>query len=461
MSSDERIYRLVFEYYEARILYGYYKYGENLPSISKICAVFRMAPATVRAGLSVLEKQGYIKIDARKASKVIYKSNPEMRRRSAAEYFVPRKKAIQDLLMSSELLFESCRVLELNQSNFGEWERFRPSFEQNTDHTVPVTFQFCLMALRALDNSLILNLYWEVLRFLKFPYLAEDEMRNIRQENFEGKSKSECIVMLTGYFKDCFHKSVKRLFDFIDEAQREFELEQTETFSFQWNIYRQRPQFCYTLVCSVIRDIENGIYTKGSFLPSLPKMAKYYKVSVSTVRRSLSILSSAGLTKSFQGKGTQVLSEAVQVDIGRPEIQDGLRMYQESLQLLKLTIKNVLLRTLGCAPDIQKQKFAKRFSELVKAEKGYLCIEICLTFIEEECPLSGIKECYRKLRELTAWGYPFAVHRLKDKAYYEAFQKIMEHAAGHLGRDEISGFADCLEMLLQQEEKNIREIAVD
>ena len=37
----------------------------------------------------------------------------------------------------------------------------------------------------------------------------------------------------------------------------------------------------------------------------------------------------------------------------------------------------------------------------------------------------------------------------------------MEHAAGHLGRDEISGFADCLEMLLQQEEKNIREIAVD
>ena len=87
--------------------------------------------------------------------------------------------------MSSELLFESCRVLELNQSNFGEWEKFRPSFEQNTDHTVPVTFQFCLMALRALDNSLILNLYWEVLRFLKFPYLAEDEMRNIRQENFE------------------------------------------------------------------------------------------------------------------------------------------------------------------------------------------------------------------------------------------------------------------------------------
>ena len=196
MSSDERIYRLVFEYYEARILYGYYKYGENLPSISKICAVFRMAPATVRAGLSVLEKQGYIKIDARKASKVIYKSNPEMRRRSAAEYFVPRKKAIQDLLMSSELLFESCRVLELNQSNFGEWERFRPSFEQNTDHTVPVTFQFCLMALRALDNSLILNLYWEVLRFLKFPYLAEDEMRNIRQENFEESLNPSVLLCL-------------------------------------------------------------------------------------------------------------------------------------------------------------------------------------------------------------------------------------------------------------------------
>ncbi len=39
--------------------------------------------------------------------------------------------------------------------------------------------------------------------------------------------------MLMGYFKDCFYKLVKRLFDFIDEVQKEFELEQAETFSFQ------------------------------------------------------------------------------------------------------------------------------------------------------------------------------------------------------------------------------------
>lgn len=163
--------------------------------------------------------------------------------------------------MSSELLFGACWALRLNQLSAGEWEKFRSLSEQNTDHTVSVTFQFCLMALRALDNSLILNLYWEVLRFLKFPYLTEDET---------------------------------------------------------WNIFRQRPQLCYTLVCSVIRDIEKGIYAKRSFLPSLPKMAKHYKVSVSTVRRSLSILNNAGLTKSFQGKGTQDLPEVVQADIGLP-----------------------------------------------------------------------------------------------------------------------------------------------
>lgn len=453
MSSEERIYRLVFECYEARILYGYYKYGENLPSISKICTVFHMAPATVRAGLSALEKQGYIKIDARKASKVIYKSNPAMQRRSAAEYFVPRKKAIHDLLMSSELLFEACWKLGLNQLSDGEWEKFRNTFEQNSDHAVSVTFQFCLMVLRALDNSLILNLYWEILRFLKFPYLTEDETWDIPWETFEGKSKSESIVILTDYIKECLYKSVKRLFDFIDEVQKEFELEQEDAFSFQWNIYRQRPQLCYTLVCSVIRDIEKGIYAKGSFLPSLPKMAKHYKVSVSTVRRSLSILNSTGLTESFQGKGTQVLPDIVPADIERPEIQDGLRMYQESLQLLKLTMKNVMLRTLGCAPDNKKKIFEERFFQLAGDEKGYLSIEICFAFIEEEFPLSGVKECYRKLRELTAWGYPFALYRLKDKAYHEANRKIMKHAVGCLGREDICGFADCFEMLVQLEEQ--------
>ena len=56
MRADSGLNRLVYEYFEARILYGYYKYGESLPSINKICQMFHLAQATVRAGLALLEK---------------------------------------------------------------------------------------------------------------------------------------------------------------------------------------------------------------------------------------------------------------------------------------------------------------------------------------------------------------------------------------------------------------------
>ena len=43
MRADSGLNRLVYEYFEARILYGYYKYGESLPSINKICQMFHLA----------------------------------------------------------------------------------------------------------------------------------------------------------------------------------------------------------------------------------------------------------------------------------------------------------------------------------------------------------------------------------------------------------------------------------
>ena len=63
MKKDTGFYGIVQEYFETRILYGFYVYGDRLPSIQKLCVIFAMAPATIRSALGQLEKQGYIKVD--------------------------------------------------------------------------------------------------------------------------------------------------------------------------------------------------------------------------------------------------------------------------------------------------------------------------------------------------------------------------------------------------------------
>lgn len=451
MELESGINKLVFEYYEARIVYGYYEYGDKLPSIPKICAVFHMAPATVRAGLAALEKEGYIRIDARKASMVIYKADRAKRKRLAAEYFVPRKEEIKDLLDSSEMLISPIWDLAIRSLKKDDWVRFKEELGHTPEVLGMMPVRFFLFILYNLGNSLILNLYWELIRFLRFPYLGISGQAEPEFHESDLNSMQELRDQYEAEFRD----GVDRLFEFIERAGKEFSMAATEQIPFEWNIYRQRPQLCYTLVCHVIRDIGKGIYPVGSFLPSLPQMSKHYAVSVSTVRRSLSILNSAGITQSFQGKGTQIQTNIQKINFERPEIRDGLRLYRESLQLLHTTLRHVLLYTFENVSEADKEIFKHRFLQLPEEKNSYLCFDVSLSFIEEHCPLSTIRECYKKLRELTAWGYPFTLYRLSGKSMHTEYSQIIERAAGFLNGGDLSAFSGCLEDLLRREENNV------
>lgn len=66
MEFDVGVYSLIYEYYEARILCGYYRFDDRLPSIPRISAFFQVAPATVRSALSLLEEKGYVAVNAKR-----------------------------------------------------------------------------------------------------------------------------------------------------------------------------------------------------------------------------------------------------------------------------------------------------------------------------------------------------------------------------------------------------------
>lgn len=57
MKKDEGLTELIYEYYESRILFGYYRYGEQLVSLSQICSTFRVGRNTVLAALKNWRKR--------------------------------------------------------------------------------------------------------------------------------------------------------------------------------------------------------------------------------------------------------------------------------------------------------------------------------------------------------------------------------------------------------------------
>lgn len=453
MELDSGLYKLVHEYYETRILYGYYAYGDRLPSIPAIASMFHLAPATVRSALSLLEQQGYVSLEPRRTAKVVYRSQPAKCREDAARYFLPRLEGIMDMVKSSQLLLAPFLEKGLAQWEEADWERLRQDLAHIQPGKAPFAVAYYLRAFRPLHNRLLFNLFWEMIRYIRLPYLADETGEELEGLDFQALTEDDLASHLNQRFLCSYERAMGRIADFSRRAAREYGLEEAKPIPFQWNIYRQRPQLRYTLVCWILREIIRGNYPPGSYLPSLPKLAERYGVSLNTVRRTLDILEELGIARAQQGKGVLVCIEPQPVDFTQPEIQEGMRLCQESLQLLSLTIQPVMRYTMESAPAERWKALAGRFARLRQEGKSYLCFDSCLGLVEEECPMAFIREVYSKARELLIWGYPFKVQRLKRSGLNREYEDILAAAEAHLEQGNLEAFAGDWGNLLAREEQ--------
>lgn len=451
--SAELIYNLVYDYYETRIAMGVYRCGDILPSIPKIAEGFQMAPLTVRSALTRLEKKGYIRIVPRKPAEVIYRIDESHVRQNAASYFVPRMAGLIDFCQSGKLLIEP--VWEYAQFNLSEEKRLflKSKLAEAGKVELPVSVRHHLYVFAALKNKLFLNFYWEVLRYMRFPYLASNSTHQERDQVFLFNKNENQIEFMKEAFEGDYGNSLKYLQDFCLWAQKEYDLEDKEQIPFCWNIYWQRPQLCYTLVSHIILEIIRGTYPEGSVLPSMPIMSKQLKVSYRTLRRTLSILGSLGVIRLHQGKAAEVCTDIEQIDFSRQEIKEGARLYRESLQFMAITIRPVLLFTLENARKEDQEYLADAFAQMLRQNTCHKCFKITIGFIIEKCPSATVRECYRKLSEFMVWGYPFTRYRVKKQQLKNEYASMVQRAAPCLKDGDWACFADYWKDLMACEQQ--------
>lgn len=454
MIANDGIYRLVYEYYEARILFGYYSCGDSLPSIPKICSMFGMAAATVRAALTLLEKGGYIRLDARKTAKVIYQASNLQFQENLAEYLMCREEGISDIIRSGEYLFGP--LWEKGMSLWDEkmLEKFHDNMKKPEQGLVSMPVEFYVLALEGLNNNLILNLFWETIRYLRFPYLVYREEKEISPHDVTGESIDEVVRIMKEKLEHINKEIVSEISGLMAEVCDKSRYE-TRQIPFEWVIYLQRPQIRYTLASRMIREIMHGCYPAGSYLPSLTEMAQKYGAGLSTIRRTLHILDCLGFVRSYHGKGTKVCMELGRLDCSGKEIQEGMRLYRECLQLLALTIRAVSQYTLESVEDTKRIDLAGKFAALKNGRRSFLCFEVYLHFIYREIPSNMIRECYGRMTELLAWGYPFAVRRRKDGNLFMEYDGFVAEAERDLRVGDIKKFSENWESLMIREEQKL------
>ena len=117
----------------------------------------------------------------------------------------------------------------------------------------------------------------------------------------------------------------------------------------------------------LLKAINREIYPAGTFLPSLERLAKERQVSVSTIRRTLTLLNSIGVTKSFNGLGTQILPQeeiAENCDFTNPVLQRRLLDYAQSMQIIALSCREVSRITAAAFTPADRARVMERLKLL-------------------------------------------------------------------------------------------------
>ena len=71
---------------------------------------------------------------------------------------------------------------------------------------------------------------------------------------------------------------------------------------------RQSRSPLYLQIAEILRqDLDRGVWTEGSLLPTISEISEKYAVAKITVRQAMKILEEEGLVESWRGRGTTVL----------------------------------------------------------------------------------------------------------------------------------------------------------
>ena len=459
MEKDKGRHKLVYDYYETRILFGFYKYGDSLPSIAQICSDFHLGRRSVRTALAMLEKEGYIKNEERKQAVTVFQADSTQVAENMARYYVPRKEGILDFAKAGDYLFVPLWEGAMRRIGKESWKKMQYDLSNTTLDAMPLSLKFYVSVLAAWENRLVLNLLAEGLRYLRYPYLIEKKSSVLTSPELLNMKQDEAVSSLKSRIEDSDSCLRQELFDYIDQVSPKYDLGDQKPIPFRWNIYRQHPQMRYTLASLIIWEIMSKKIPAGSYLPSLPEMEQQYGVSRTTIRRTLALLEELGITRSFQGKGTQVWLEPGKIDFSKSEIREGMRLYQESLQLLALTIFQVSRLTLGSLPHRRWENLRKELEQIRTEKHSFFCFEVFFRFIRKECPLAAVRECYSKLAELVVWGYPFTMFQFKEERLDTVYAGRLKQMERHLEKEELTAFCEDWERLLEGEEQRSREFA--
>lgn len=457
MANNNQYTSLIYEYFLVRFHSQYYNCGDTLPPIDTLSKEFNVAPQTVKTALRRLRTEGYISMHNGTTTKVIFKQTEDQLAEFILNFFSERWDIFFDIYKSSEQLFVPLLVEGLKRMNQTDINYLIHLTERaDTDDLI----HFYCYTLQKIRNPLALNLFWEVSLFQGFPFARLDshpvqynsqliQKRLRKLISFVQKNDWDNVQSFLTKFQRSDVCVIKKIMEpFIHRIPKEDQV------PFVWRVYRKRPQICYNLASCILHSIYIGEYRNIQFLPSYEKMAESYDVSVSTMRRTISMLNQIGACKTINGKGTRLFTigeRCPEPNFKSPIVRLNLSFFVQSFELLIYSCNNVTVYFLSSLSQTKKVNLLRDLETCFDEGRCELSLWHYLLYVSENSSLSGIRVMYKTIYSLFLWGYPLKASSVDSSILDQAVIQFTESMIHHLRKDEFNQCAEDVRHLLSMQ----------
>ena len=443
MQNEQNFSNLIYEYFVMRFHFQYYSYGDLLPTIDTLCRQFSVSSQTVKSALKLMSSEGYISTRNGRNTRVCFRQSNQEFLDYSLRFFSERPTAFTDFYQSCTYIFTPLVIEGLCRINENEGE-FLLTLAEYPDSDSLLHF-YCFI-LQKTDNQLAMNLFWEASLFLGFPYFKEDLTSACYNVKFiQDKLKDLVAYALSGnkaLIRRCLLDFQKEIITIVTRRVNAcmYPVSPEEQVQFNWRIYRDRPQICYSLGTRILHQMYMGEYRGHQFLPSYKTMAGQYNVSISTVRRTIHVLGRLGTVSSVNGIGTRIYmpGECMAVpDFTNQAVRRNLSFYMQAFEIVLYTSQDVILNTFSSIESNVKEEMINQLEDNLKKGHCHLSLWLFLICVASHCPLQGLREIYGKIYGLFLWGYPLRAYCEDTSVLDCALSVFTESVVNALKADDI------------------------
>lgn len=429
MKDTQDLYKIVYEHYANKIRFGLYREGDSLPTIEKISGQFNISVNTVRQSLINLERDGYVRLTRGRPAIVTAAYSDEECRARYIEHFTARHEALEDLRAFLPEIFAKTLLHAFYFMKPRESEKLMDlPLQTRLEDSLPF-FDPLRFVLSSLGNPLLGSMHLNV---SMFTYLSQKNMSaiglpydlSIFAAFLNDFSQMSHLKASGDYAGMC--QVITKICDYLSEKIGRLNSEVTDRFGenpeqipFVWHIQVGRPQVYYNVAVRIIAEVRRGIYKNEEFLPTPAALAEKYGVSLISIRRTIALLNSVGLTETINGRGTRISlyrRPLESLDLSSPGTRKSLLYYLMGLQLITINVRTVAQESFDKITPERIEEITRLYEQETQSGQYLFTQGQILKTVFYSHKNSEIRAIFSPLIHIMSWGIPLSYLGESDMA---------------------------------------------